>query len=488
MISMKSNEIRSSFLEYFRVEGPHHRAPRARSCRRTTRRCSSSTPGMVQFKDVFLGKDQRALHARHHLAALRCAPAASTTTWRTSATPRATTRSSRCSATSPSATTSRRTRSSSPGSCSPRSTSSPEDKLWATVYQHRRRGLRASGPKLIGAAARARGAHRRQARRAEIPVGQLLADGRHRPLRPVQRDLLRPRRGHRRRPAGIARRGRRPLHRDLEPGVHAVQPRRQGRACMPLPKPCVDTGMGLERIAAVLQGKHSNYEIDLVPGPDQARRRGRPSRRNLKNPSLNVIADHIRACSVPDRRRRDSGQRGARLRAAQDHPAGDPATATSSAQKQPFFHRLVRGPRQGDGRCLPRAALHESRVAETSEAGGRALRRDAGERHGACSSRRSPRARSCSTATPCSSLYDTFGFPVDLTADICRERGVRIDMAGFEAAMDEQRERRARGVAASACRPASTTRAARPSSAATTRCSCRRRWSRCTAKARPSRR
>ena len=91
----------------------------------------------------------------------------------------------------------------------------------------------------------------------------------------------------------------------------------------PLPKPSVDTGMGLERVAAVLQGVHSNYEIDLFQDLIKAAARVTGAK-DLHSNSLKVIADHIRACSFLDRRRRDSRQRRTRLRAAPDHPARDP--------------------------------------------------------------------------------------------------------------------------------------------------------------------
>jgi alanyl-tRNA synthetase len=97
------------------------------------------------------------------------------------------------------------------------------------------------------------------------------------------------------RPPGIARRRRRPLHRDLEQRVHAVQPRRAG-VMHPLPKPSVDTGMGLERISAVLQHVHSNYEIDLFQALIKAAR-AKPAMPTWTARRCKVLADHIRACS-----------------------------------------------------------------------------------------------------------------------------------------------------------------------------------------------
>jgi alanyl-tRNA synthetase len=206
----------------------------------------------------------------------------------------------------------------------------------------------------------------------------------------------------------------------------------------PLPKPCVDTGMGLERIAAVLQGKHSNYEIDLFQDLIKAAAR-ETGQENLKNPSLNVIADHIRACTflivdgvIPGNEGRGYVLRRI-IRRAIRH-------GYKLEQKKPFFHRLVPDLDKAMGEAYPelrsaakRAAdvlkLEEERFAETLENG-------MGVLENALAS-----GEKLLDGDTVFKLYDTFGFPVDLTADICRERGVSIDLAGFEAAMEAQRER-----------------------------------------------
>src|SRR5262245_14883150 len=206
----------------------------------------------------------------------------------------------------------------------------------------------------------------------------------------------------------------------------------------PLPKPSVDTGMGLERIAAVLQGKHSNYEIDLFQ--DLIKAAARETRqKNLKNPSLNVIADHIRACSflivdgvIPGNEGRGYVLRRI-IRRAIRH-------GYKLGQKQPFFYRLVDDLdrvmgdaypelRKAKGRVADVLKQEEARFAETLENG-------MGVLEAALAS-----GEKLLDGDTVFRLYDTFGFPVDLTADIARERDVRIDMAGFEAAMDQQRER-----------------------------------------------
>jgi alanyl-tRNA synthetase len=205
----------------------------------------------------------------------------------------------------------------------------------------------------------------------------------------------------------------------------------------PLPKPCVDTGMGLERIAAVLQGVHSNYEIDLFQHLIRAAAR-ETGIADLTVPSLRVIADHIRACAflVVDGVIPGSEGRGyvlrriARRALRHGHKLG---------QTKPFFHRMVPDLVEVMGDAYPElreAATRvtdvlrqeEERFVETLENGMQIL--DA-----ALASR--PAVLDGETAFK---LYDTYGFPLDLTADVCRERGLSVDEAGFDAAMTRQRQ------------------------------------------------
>ncbi|MEI2796577.1 alanine--tRNA ligase [Pseudoxanthomonas sp. F11] len=207
---------------------------------------------------------------------------------------------------------------------------------------------------------------------------------------------------------------------------------------VPLPAPCVDTGMGLERLAAVLQHVHTNYEIDLFQGliRQAAELTGTT---DLENKSLRVIADHIRACSflivdgvLPSNEGRGYVLRRI-IRRALRH-------GWMLGVRQPFFHKMVGTlselmgdayPELPAARALVEKALkaEEERFAETLDSGMRifddvASRVVDGVIPGADAFR----------------LYDTYGFPVDLTADIARERGLSVDMAGFEAAMEQQRE------------------------------------------------
>ena len=206
----------------------------------------------------------------------------------------------------------------------------------------------------------------------------------------------------------------------------------------PLPKPSVDTGMGLERIAAVLQGVHSNYEIDLFQDLIKAAAKVTGAK-DLASSSLNVIADHIRACSflivdgvIPGNEGRGYVLRRIVRRAIRH--------GYKLGQSQPFFHKLVADLARVMGDAYPelRAAQQrvtdvlrqeEERFAETLENGMKVLE---------SALHREDRMLDGETVFQ---LYDTFGFPVDLTADIARERGVMIDHAGFEEAMQRQRER-----------------------------------------------
>ena len=207
----------------------------------------------------------------------------------------------------------------------------------------------------------------------------------------------------------------------------------------PLPKPCVDTGMGLERISAVLQHVHSNYEIDLFQSLIQAAARETKTS-DLSNNSLKVIADHIRACSfliidgvIPSNEGRGYVLRRIIRRALRHgHKLG---------QKGLFFYRLVQDLGLTMGEAYPelisqRERLEqvlrqeEERFSETLENGMRIL-------EGALANLPENAKLDGQTLF---TLYDTYGFPVDLTADICRERGIEVDLDGFEVAMENQRQ------------------------------------------------
>jgi alanyl-tRNA synthetase len=207
----------------------------------------------------------------------------------------------------------------------------------------------------------------------------------------------------------------------------------------PLPKPSVDTGMGLERVAAVMQGVHSNYEIDLFKGlikhaADIA------GTKDLGSSSLRVIADHIRACSflIVDGVLPSNEGRGYVLRRIIRRAIRH---GYKLGTREPFFYELVAPLERAMGSAYPELSKgreHIERVLEQEEmrfaetlATGMGLLEEAIRR-----------ARGKTIAGDAAfKLYDTFGFPVDLTADIARERGLTIDQAGFEAAMEAQRER-----------------------------------------------
>ncbi|MBU6468067.1 MAG: alanine--tRNA ligase [Betaproteobacteria bacterium] len=206
----------------------------------------------------------------------------------------------------------------------------------------------------------------------------------------------------------------------------------------PLPKPSVDTGMGLERISAIMQHVHSNYEIDLFQELIKAAARETHTS-DLTHNSLKVIADHIRACSflivdgvIPSNEGRGYVLRRI-IRRAIRH-------GYKLGQKQPFFHSLVKDLSRLMGEAYPElqtkqeqvsAVLlqEEERFAETLENGMAVLEEALHQED------------KMLNGETVFKLYDTYGFPMDLTADIARERGISLDIAGFEQAMEAQRER-----------------------------------------------
>ena len=207
----------------------------------------------------------------------------------------------------------------------------------------------------------------------------------------------------------------------------------------PLPNPCVDTGMGLERISAVLQHVHSNYEIDIFQHLIKAAAR-ETGTDDLENSSLKVIADHIRACSfmiidgiVPGNEGRGYVLRRI-IRRALRH-------GYRLGQTSPFFHKLVTDLAEQMGEAYPALVDQGERISKTllqeeqrflqtlsngMDILGRAI----------ADLKEGDRLDGQVAFT----LYDTYGFPFDLTADVCREHGLEVDEEGFDLAMNKQRE------------------------------------------------
>ena len=206
----------------------------------------------------------------------------------------------------------------------------------------------------------------------------------------------------------------------------------------PLPSPCVDTGMGLERLTAVLQHVHSNYEIDLFQALIRVAAELTDTA-DLSNASLRVIADHIRACSflivdgvLPSNEGRGYVLRRI-IRRALRH-------GWKLGVRKSFFHRMVAPLVEQMGKAYPELAAkaqlvdlvlaaEEERFAETLDSGMKVFEQIAAKVDGTIPGNDAFR------------LYDTYGFPVDLTADVARERGMGVDMDAFEVAMNEQRAR-----------------------------------------------
>jgi alanyl-tRNA synthetase len=206
-----------------------------------------------------------------------------------------------------------------------------------------------------------------------------------------------------------------------------------------LPAPSVDTGMGLERLAAILQGVHNNYDIDIFQHLIRAAAKETRTT-DLENKSLRVIADHIRSCAflcvdgvLPSNEGRGYVLRRIIRRACRHgHQLG---------MDDLFFYKLVQPLVEIMGEAYPELVreqsnverllkMEEERFAETLDHGMKILEEDIAQLQG-----------KTITGETLFKLYDTYGFPVDLTADIARERGLDIDEAGFEACMEAQRER-----------------------------------------------
>jgi alanyl-tRNA synthetase len=203
-----------------------------------------------------------------------------------------------------------------------------------------------------------------------------------------------------------------------------------------LPAPCVDTGMGLERLAAILQHVHSNYEIDIFDTLIKAASR-ETGEKDLNHKSLRVIADHIRATAflvsdgvIPSNEGRGYVQRRIVRRAIRH--------GYKLGQKKPFFHKLVPDLVKLMGDAYPNLAAQQDRIKdvlrveeerffETLENGMEIL--DAALAGGA----------KVLPGDVAFKLHDTYGFPLDLSADVCRERGLSVDEAGFHTAMDKQK-------------------------------------------------
>ena len=207
----------------------------------------------------------------------------------------------------------------------------------------------------------------------------------------------------------------------------------------PLPKPSVDTGMGIERLAAVLQGVHSNYEIDLFTALIEATANVLETD-DLTNQSLKVIADHIRSTSflIADGVTPSNEGRGYVLRRIIRRAIRH---GYQLGQREPFLHRLVDPLVEQMGEAYPEIAQEKGRVERAlTQEGERFLDTlDQGIRM--LDQEISGLVGSVIPGETVFRLYDTYGFPADLTADVAREHGLTLDMSGFDRAMNDQRER-----------------------------------------------
>ncbi|GHA98821.1 alanine--tRNA ligase [Modicisalibacter luteus] len=207
----------------------------------------------------------------------------------------------------------------------------------------------------------------------------------------------------------------------------------------PLPKPSIDTGMGLERVAAVLQGVHSNYEIDLFQNLLKAAAEI-IGHADTTTPSLRVIADHIRSCAflitdgvLPSNEGRGYVLRRIIRRAIRHgHKLG---------AREPFFHKLVAALDAEMGEAYPELRKARAQIEKVLLKEEEQFARTLDHGMGLLEAALSELDGDTLPGETVFKLYDTYGFPFDLTADICRERGVTLDEAGFQRELEAQRER-----------------------------------------------
>ncbi len=204
----------------------------------------------------------------------------------------------------------------------------------------------------------------------------------------------------------------------------------------PLPAPCVDTGMGLERLAAILQHVHSNYEIDIFDVLIKAAAR-ETGTTDLGNPSLKVIADHIRATAflisdgvIPSNEGRGYVQRRIVRRAIRH--------GYKLGQKTPFFHKLVPDLVKMMGEAYPNLANQAQRITEVLKAEEERFYETLANGMEILDAALADGAKVL-PGDVAFKLHDTYGFPLDLSGDVCRERGLSVDEAGFHAAMERQK-------------------------------------------------
>jgi len=203
-----------------------------------------------------------------------------------------------------------------------------------------------------------------------------------------------------------------------------------------LPAPCVDTGMGLERLAAILQHVHSNYEIDIFDALIKAAGR-ETGTADLGNASLKVIADHVRATSflvadgvIPSNEGRGYVQRRIVRRAIRH--------GYKLGQKKPFFHKMVPDLVALMGEAYPKLKADEKRITETLKAEEERFYETLANGMEILDSALGGGAKVL-PGEVAFKLHDTYGFPLDLTQDVCRERDVTVDVDGFNAAMEKQK-------------------------------------------------